>query len=99
MSKVVTLADLSEQISILAKAVLLNKETLTIEEAAVYTGLSVSFIYKLTCQRQIPFFKPRGKLLYFSRSELDSWLKQNRVKTTDEIEQQAAGRYQASESL
>ena len=40
MSKVVTLSDLSDQISVLAKAVLLNKETLTIEEAAIYTGLS-----------------------------------------------------------
>ena len=32
MSKVVTLSDLSDQISVLAQAVLLNKETLTIEE-------------------------------------------------------------------
>jgi len=90
MSKVVTLTDLSEQISVLAKAVLLNKETLTIEEAAIYTGLSQSYIYKLTCNRAMPHFKPRGKLIYFSRSELDSWLKQNRVKTTDEIDTSAA---------
>lgn len=92
MSKVVTLSDLSEQISVLAKAVLLNKETLTIEEAAIYTGLSQGYIYKLTCSRGIPHFKPRGKLLYFSKAELDNWLKQNRVKTTAEIDTAAANR-------
>jgi len=88
-SKVITLADLSEQINVLAKAVLLNKETLNIEEAAAYTGLSVSFVHKLTSRREIPFFKPRGKILYFSRLELDQWLQQNRVMTSDEINQAA----------
>jgi len=81
-----TLQDIIEKIDILTNAVLSNKQTLSIDEAAIYTALSVSYLYKLTSTQQIPHFKPRGKIIYFDRSELDEWLRQNRVKTTDEIQ-------------
>ncbi len=67
-----------------------QKETLTLEEASVYSGISKSYLYKLTSGGGIPFYKPEGKTIYFDRPELDSWLKRNRVATTEEIEQQAA---------
>jgi excisionase family DNA binding protein len=88
--KTITLADIIAKIDILTNAVLSNKQTLSIEEAAIYTGLSVSYLYKLTSTQQIPHFKPRGKMNYFDRSELDEWLRQNRVKTTAEIETAAS---------
>ncbi|GAB4032928.1 helix-turn-helix domain-containing protein [Spirosoma gilvum] len=66
------------------------KTTLTLEEAAAYAGLSVSHIYKLTSSGKIPHFKPSGKVIYFDRAELDAWMKRNRVKTTEEIEHEAA---------
>ena len=81
-----TLQDVIQKLDVLANAVLSNKQTLSIEEAAIYTALSVSYLYKLTSTQQIPHFKPRGKIIYFDRSELDEWLRQNRVKTTDEIQ-------------
>ena len=56
---------------------------------AVLTGMSKSHLYKLTCSRQIPFYRPNGKLVYFDRQELEGWLKQNRVTTQEEAEQQA----------
>lgn len=89
MTTIVTLQDVNAKIEILTKAILSNKQTLSIEEAAFYATLSVSYLYKLTSTQQIPHFKPRGKMVYFDRSELDSWLRQNRVKTTDEIESEA----------
>jgi len=82
----ITLSEVNAKIDILIKAISSNKQTLSIEEAAFYAALSVSYLYKLTSTQQIPHFKPRGKMVYFDRSELDSWLRQNRVKTTAEID-------------
>lgn len=89
MASNVTLADVNAKIDILTNAVLTNKQILSIDEGAIYTGLSVSYLYKLTSTQQIPHFKPRGKMIYFDRSELDEWLRQNRVKTTTEIQTEA----------
>ena len=86
----ITLQDLANQLALLTAAVLSNKTVLTVEEAAAYTGLSISHVYKLTSTQDIPHYKPRGKMLYFERAELDSWLLQRRVKTNDEINTQAA---------
>ena len=86
----ITLADLAAQIAILAKAILVNKTTLDISEAAAYTGMTQSYLYKLTSTQQIPHYKPRGNMLYFDSVELDKWLRQNRVGTMAEIETKAA---------
>ena len=64
----------------------MNKETLTLKEVAMYTGLSVNYLYKLTSKRKIPFYSPNGKILYFDRKEIDDWLKTNRKPTDDEIQ-------------
>jgi len=72
----------------------LNKETLTLKEAAKYLDLSCSHLYKLTYSKQIPHYKPRGKNVFFERRELDKWLLQNRQATKAEIEQ-AANDYEA----
>ncbi len=86
----ITLQDLANRLDLLTGAVLSNKTVLTVEEAAAYTGLSISHVYKLTSTQDIPHYKPRGKMLYFERAELDSWLLQRRVKTNDEINTKAA---------
>lgn len=90
-----TLQDIASRLDTLTAAVLCNKPVLTIEEAAAYTGLTVSTIYKLTSTQQIPHSKPRGKMLYFDRAELESWLLQRRVKTTSEIDAAAANHVSA----
>lgn len=66
-----------------------GNNVLNFEQACEFTGLSKSFIYRLTSKRQIPHFKPRGKLIYFERSELTRWLLQNRVETVAESEARA----------
>lgn len=73
-----------EQYSLLAA-----KNVLTIEDAALLTGLSRSHIYKLTSTKQIPYYKPNGKQIYFDRAELEAWMKQNRVGTIAEAQQKA----------
>ena len=62
---------------------------LPFQEASEYLNISKSYLYKLTHSRQIPHYKPNGKKLYFKRSDLEAWLLRNRVKTADEIEQEA----------
>lgn len=66
-----------------------TKEVLTSEEAAKYMGISKSYLYKLTMRQEIPHYKPKGKMVYFNRRELEQWLQSNRVSTDEEIEQKA----------
>lgn len=89
MGSSITLTDLANKIELLASAVMTNKPVLNIGEAAIYTGLAESYLYKLTSRQEIPHFKPRGKMIYFNLDELDDWLQQNRVKSNSEIEQAA----------
>ena len=66
-----------------------TEKPLTLNEAAQYLDISKSYIYKLTCSNKIPHYKPQGKKIYFDKSELDSWLMTNPVKSTADIEQKA----------
>lgn len=74
---------------ILSYSLLAAKNVLTMEDVAVLTGLSKSHLYRLTCNHQIPHYKPNGKQIYFDRGEVEAWMKQNRVATTKEAEQKA----------
>ena len=62
-----------------------TKEVLTSDECAKYMGISKSYLYKLTMRGEIPHFKPLGKMCYFNRVEIEQWLQNNRVATSDEI--------------
>lgn len=50
------------------------KEVLTLEESAIYCDLSVSRMYKLSCENQLHFTKPGGKRAYISRAALNDWM-------------------------
>jgi excisionase family DNA binding protein len=62
-----------------------QKEILTLAEAALYTGLSKSFLYKKTSLRQIPFYKLEMKLIYFKRTDLDQYLLAKRQAPESEL--------------
>lgn len=59
-------------------------EVLTIQLAAKFLDLTTQTIYSLVSARKIPFSKPTGSRLYFSRLELIEWLKMNRTSTVQE---------------
>ncbi|ATA69183.1 DNA-binding protein [Capnocytophaga cynodegmi] len=65
------------------------KEILTVEELAEYTGFRQSYIYKLVHTGSIPYSKPNGKKLFFSRKEIDEWLLRNKHKSLEDIETEA----------
>lgn len=71
-----------------AAALIGAKETLTAEEAALYTGYALKGIYTLTSNRQIPHYKRNAKL-YFKKAELDEWMTANRIMTAQEIDSKA----------
>lgn len=74
------------------KILITTKDVLTTDEAAMYTGMSKAYIYKMTMRKELPYYKPGGKLVYFKRSELDAWITANRVSTDEELTE-AAQRY------
>ena len=75
-----------EQLTLLAA-----KDALTMDDAAAYTGLSKSYLYRLVCEKIIPYYKSAGgKQTYFKKSELCDWLLKHRVSTTEEAQESAA---------
>lgn len=81
--------ELREQLNRIETAILKQKDVLTFDEAVQFTGMSKSYMYKLTSSHKIPHYKPSGKMVYFNRDELQTWLLQNRVSTHDELESKA----------
>ena len=66
-----------------------KKNVLTFNEAVEFTGYSKSYLYKLTALNEIPYYKPSGKMVYFSRDELQDWLLSNKSKSNEELDQEA----------
>ncbi len=78
-----------ERLDSLERLLIANKEVLTFEETCDYTGISRSYLYKLTASRNIPHSKPNGKLIFFEKAKLITWLLQNGRKSSIEIETEA----------
>lgn len=67
-----------------------QKEVLTFEEACNYAGVTKSHMYKLTSSGGVPCYKPQGKMIYFDKKELETWLLRNRLTTSEEIDEKAS---------
>ncbi len=80
---------LRHRLEVVENAVCTAKEVLTLEEAALFLGMKKSAIYKMTHKQVIPFYRPGGKMVYFEKSELLAWLRQNRVASQADIEEAA----------
>ena len=66
-----------------------HEKPMGFDDAAKYLGISKSYLYKLTCKNAIPFYKPNGKKIYFSKAELDKWIMRNPVKSCEQIKNDA----------
>jgi len=77
------------QLDRIEATVLSQKNVLNFDEACRYIGISKSDLYKRTSNREIPHFKPRGKMVFFDRVELENYLKQNPIATKEEIKAEA----------
>ncbi|HKJ82213.1 MAG TPA: helix-turn-helix domain-containing protein, partial [Ignavibacteriaceae bacterium] len=56
-------------------------------QAAEYLGFSHSYLYKLTSRKIIPCHRPTGKMLFFSKAELDEWIFENRDQKSEDRSQ------------
>ena len=53
---------------------------LTFKEACAYLGYAPSYLYKLTYRKVIPHYKPTGKMIFFSKNEIDEWIFKSNVE-------------------
>jgi prophage regulatory protein len=83
LNAIADLQEMREQVS-------LNKTIFTPEEAARYLGMALSYLYKLTSAGILPFSKPNGKRIYFSRIELDEWAMSRKSKSGQQKEIEAS---------
>ncbi len=74
-----------ERLDRLERLLTANKEVLTFEETCDYTGISRSYLYKLTASGNIPHSKPNGKMIFFEKCKLNDWLLQNSRNPRAEI--------------
>lgn len=81
--------NLIQRITVLENVILAAKEVLTLEEAAIFMGVSRSTLYKMTHNNVIPFYRPNGKLIYFEKSVLLEWMRKNQVMSKEQIESTA----------
>ena len=70
-----------------------DDKPLNFNQAAEYLGFSHSYLYKLTSRKIIPCHRPTGKMLFFSKAELDEWIfssKKAKVKSEKEEDSSAS---------
>lgn len=68
------------------KQQILNKEVMTIDEASTYLSLSKSALYKMTSKKEISYYVPSGKKIYFRKIQLDNWVFKNKVAPSNNFE-------------
>ncbi|MBC5614556.1 helix-turn-helix domain-containing protein [Bacteroides sp. NSJ-2] len=90
LKKVEPVESLPERVALLENTIYTTKKVFTFQEACMYIGVSESLLYKLTSGKEIPHYKPRGKMLYFAKEELDEWLLRNYEPTVDDAVRMAA---------
>ena len=81
--------EIQEKLNRIESLLLGTKQVLTWEEACDYTGISRSYLYKLTSAGIVPHSKPNGKLIFFDINRLNEWLLQNNRKSKAEIKGEA----------
>lgn len=89
--KLETMEEILQRLDAIERNTLLAaKNVLGVADVALLLGVSKSQIYELVQARQISYYKPRGKQLYFNRSEVEAWMMRNKVETQEEGQRRAA---------
>lgn len=90
IGKLEPVENLLQRLDLLENSIYTTKRVFTFQEACMYIGVSESMLYKLTASKEIPHYKPRGKMVYFAKEELDEWLLQNCEPTVEDAARIAA---------
>lgn len=78
--------EIKELKKLLLESNLNSKELFNVDDATLYLNISKSCLYKLTSRREIPFYTPGGKKIYFKKSEIDTWVFNSRVESVNDTE-------------
>lgn len=72
-------------------AILSVKKVYTVEEAALYLGMSADYVRKLCKTRKIKSYRSSsGKGIYLHQSDLDKWMLHTEVNTNEFIQAEAS---------
>lgn len=77
---------MSELIQVQRKAIT-GYDYINVNELSKLLGESTQTIYNRIHQKQIPYYKPGGKVLLFKISEIEEWIKSGRHSSIEEIRQ------------
>lgn len=79
------LRTVNERLKHMEELLFTTKDILNMREVSLYLGISQSLLYKLTCNGEIPHYKPRGKMIFFEKKELIAWIKNSKAVGSDII--------------
>ena len=82
-------AELQGRVKSLEQLLHQGKDVLTLEEAAKFMGIARSSLYKMTHEQTIPFYKPNGKMVYFEKAELLTWIRRNAIASKAQVSEEA----------
>lgn len=80
--------NLLSTIPTLVQPQIIEDKIFTVKEAADYLGYTTKSLYVKVSSRQVPHSKKMGKL-FFSKRELDEFLKTRKRKSIQEIQEEA----------
>ena len=63
-------------------------KSMSFVEACEYLNISKAYLYKCTHRRLIPYHKPGGKKIFFSKKDLDKWIFRNRIRSEAELDEE-----------
>lgn len=67
------------------------KNALTVEEAAIYMGMSSDYVRKMAKDRKIKSYRSKtGRGIYLHKADLDKWMMYTEVNTKDFIQSEAS---------
>lgn len=84
-----------EKSALTADDELIGKEYLTIQDVCKLTGFKASRVYHMTSGKQIPYYRPGGKVIMIHRDDLKAYMTQNRFPTAEEL---AEERYKGTQA-
>lgn len=84
-----TLNHLLTEVNALKENLTFNKSIFNVKDFSLYSGIKESYIYKIVGNHEVSFSKPGGKMLFFSKEDVDSYLLKNPVKAKVSIESAA----------
>ena len=77
------------QKQVIQERILNKKQFLNVKELCAFTGWSQSHVYKLTMNKELPYYKPNRKTLFFKLADIDNYISRVRISSREELEKQA----------